>query len=76
MFAHCVSLSAPEGALRLRPGKAGSAAPAGEEETPRSRNLCRSLSARALRLRPGEASSTALAGEEQGDPMLYFEWLP
>ena len=24
----------PEGALRLRPGKAGSAAPAGEEETP------------------------------------------
>ena len=44
----------PEGALRLRPGEAGSAAPAGEEG--------------ALRLRPGKASSAAPAGEEREPP--------
>jgi FdhD protein len=63
----------PEGALRLRPGEAGSAALAGEEGDPTlgtdrsSLPLARGKGA--LRLRPGEAGSAALAGEE-GDPTL------
>jgi FdhD protein len=63
----------PEGALRLRPGEAGSAALAGEEGDPTlgtdrsSLPLARGKGA--LRLGPGEAGSTALAGEE-GDPTL------
>ena len=52
----CGSLP-PEGALRLRPGEAGSAAPAGEEGAT-------ALPEGALRLRPGEAGSAAPAGEE------------
>ena len=52
----CGSLP-PEGALRLRPGEAGSAAPAGEEGAP-------TLGA-ALRLRPGEAEYAAVAGEDR-----------
>ena len=58
----------PEGALRLRPGEAGSAAPAGEEEPTRidSRiTLPLTQDKGALRLRFGEADSAALVGEEQ-----------
>jgi len=55
----------PEGALRLRPGEAGSAAPAGGEGAP---TLVASRTALppegALRLRPGEAGSAAPAGGE------------
>ena len=61
----CGSLP-PEGALRLRPGEAGSAAPAGVEEL--APTLVASRTALppegALRLRPGEAGSAAPAGEE------------
>ncbi|HQS39716.1 hypothetical protein, partial [Polaromonas sp.] len=61
----------PEGALRLRPGKAGSAAPAGEENTP---TLLASRSTLppegALRLRPGKAGSVAPAGEEKTPTLI------
>ena len=54
----------PGGALRLRPGEAGSAAPVGEDGAP---TLVASPTALppggALRLRPGEARSAAPAGE-------------
>ncbi len=59
----CGSLP-PEGALRLRPGKASSAAPAGEEASLRPRMTGRQLTSEvALRLRPGKASSAAPAGQ-------------
>ena len=65
----CTSLP-PEGALRLRPGEAGSAALAGREGTPTLVTACTSLPPEgALRLRPGKAGSAALAGEE-GSPTL------
>ena len=48
----CTALP-PEGALRLRPGKAGSAAPAGEDAAPTLVTSCTALPPRgALRLRP------------------------
>jgi FdhD protein len=63
----------PEGALRLWPGEAGSAAPAGEDEAP---TLVASRTALppegALRLRPGEAGSAAPAGEEGSFGGLVF----
>jgi len=53
----------PEGALRLRPGKAGSAAPAGEDSAPTLPTSCGSLPPEGpLRLRPGKAGSAAPAG--------------
>ncbi|WP_370583725.1 formate dehydrogenase accessory sulfurtransferase FdhD [Polaromonas sp. CG_9.7] len=66
----CGSLP-PEGALRLQPGKAGSAALAGAE-TQNSPALAVSDSAEgALRLQPGKAGSAALAGAEtQNSPAL------
>jgi hypothetical protein len=66
----CSSLP-PEGALRLRPGKAGSAAPAWEDMAP---TLVASRTALppegALRLRPGKASSAAPAWEDMA-PTLF-----
>ena len=60
----CGSLP-PGGALRLRPGEAGSAAPAGEEGAPTLPTAYDSLPPEgALRLRPGEAGSAAPAGGE------------
>ncbi|MBG6076799.1 bifunctional [glutamate--ammonia ligase]-adenylyl-L-tyrosine phosphorylase/[glutamate--ammonia-ligase] adenylyltransferase [Polaromonas sp. CG_9.11] len=60
----------PEGALRLRPGEAGSAAPAGlESSAPTLPAACGSLPPEgALRLRPGEAGSAAPAGLESSAP--------
>jgi xanthine dehydrogenase small subunit len=58
----CGSLP-PGGALRLRAGEAGSAAPAGGEVAPTLPTACGSLPpGGALRLRPGEAGSAAPAG--------------
>ena len=58
----------PEGALRLRPGGAGSVAPADEDV---AATLVASRAALppegALRLRPGEAGSVAPAGKEAAD---------
>ena len=55
----------PEGALRLRPGEAGSAAPAGQEESTKLVALRDALPPKgALRLQPGEAGSAAPAGED------------
>ena len=55
----------PEGALRLRPGEAGYAAPAGEDVAPTPVVARDSLTPEgALRLRPGEAGSAAPAGED------------
>ena len=62
----------PGGALRLRPGKAGSAAPAGED--PASTLVTSSTSPpgglHGLRLRPGKASSVAPAGEERSSGVI------
>ncbi|MBG6074558.1 NAD-dependent DNA ligase LigA [Polaromonas sp. CG_9.11] len=63
----------PEGALRLRPGEAGSVAPAGEyggSTVPDSRGSLPPEGA--LRLRPGEAGSVALAGEDGGSVVPDF----
>ena len=55
----------PEGALRLRTGGAGSAAPAGENDAPTLGTDVSSLPPEgALRLRPGEAGFAAPAGQE------------
>ena len=54
----------PEGALRLQPGEAGSAAPAGEEAQNSSVLVVSDAAEGALRLRPGEAGSAASVGEE------------
>ncbi len=55
----------PEGALRLRPGEAGSAAPAAEDDAPTLPPASGSLlPERALSLRPGEAGSAAPAAED------------
>ncbi len=55
----------PEGALRLRPGRAGSAAPAGEDGASTLPAAGGSLLPEGeLRLRPGEAGSAAPAGED------------
>jgi len=50
----------PEGALRLRPGEAGSAAPAGEDDVSTLFS-----SGNELPLRPGKAGSAAPAGENE-----------
>ena len=60
----CTALP-PEGALRLRPDKAGSAALAVEEGAPMLATLRAALLPEgALRLRPGKAGSASLAVEE------------
>ena len=62
----------PEGALRLQPGEAGSAAPAGGEGTlARATAGAALLPEGALRLRPGEPGSAALAGEEGAGLVFY-----
>jgi xanthine dehydrogenase small subunit len=68
----CSSLP-PDGALRLRPGEAGAAAPAGGEGAPTLATACSSLPPEeALRLRPGEAGSAAPAGHRaRGEPSLH-----
>ncbi|MDI1239134.1 MAG: GNAT family N-acetyltransferase [Polaromonas sp.] len=65
----------PEGALRLRPGKAGSAALAGNNNAPTLGTDVSSLPPEgALRLRPGKAGSAAPAGEEgEGRPFRDFD---
>ncbi|MEO6322924.1 MAG: hypothetical protein ABIR56_19765, partial [Polaromonas sp.] len=61
----------PEGALRLRPGEAGSVAPGGEDGAPMLPTACGSLPPEgALRLRPGKAGSAAPAGFESPAPTL------
>jgi FdhD protein len=61
----CVSQSCGLQGLRLRPGEAGSAAPAGEDGTPTLVASRTTLPPEgALRLRPGKAGSAAPAGEE------------
>ncbi|MEO7953146.1 MAG: prepilin-type N-terminal cleavage/methylation domain-containing protein [Polaromonas sp.] len=62
----------PGGALRLRPGKAGSAAPAGvEEHAPTLATACAALPpGGALRLRPGKAGSAAPARGCGDQPVL------
>ena len=55
----------PEGELRLRPGKAGSTAPVGEEGCPKLVAARIALPPKgALRLRPGKARSVTPVGEE------------
>ncbi|WP_296914029.1 AlkA N-terminal domain-containing protein [Polaromonas sp.] len=55
----------PKGALRLRPGEAGSAAPAGKDSAPTLPGSRGSLPTEgALRLRPGGAGSAAPAGKD------------
>ena len=66
----------PEGALRLRPGEAGSAVPAGEDVAAEPTLLVASRTALppegALRQRPGEAGSAAPAGGDVGSgPTLH-----
>ncbi|HQS00994.1 MULTISPECIES: GNAT family N-acetyltransferase [unclassified Polaromonas] len=69
-----VSSLPPGGALRLRTGEAGSAAPAGEDKAP---TLVASRTALppegALRLRTGEAGSAAPAGE-YGEPRPFRDF--
>ena len=61
----------PKGALRLRPGEAGSAAPAGKDSAPTLPGSHGSLPTEAaLRLRPGEAGSAAPAGEERSPGVI------
>ncbi|HQS33108.1 MAG: adenosine deaminase [Polaromonas sp. 39-63-203] len=61
----------PEGALRLRPGGAGSAAPAGEDPASTLVTSSTSLPPEgALRLRPGGAGSVAPAGEERSSGVI------
>jgi xanthine dehydrogenase small subunit len=72
----CAALP-PEGALRLRPGKAGSAAPAGGEDAPALATACAALPPeRALRQRPGKAGSTAPAGGEEQDSSTLATFQP
>jgi DNA-binding transcriptional LysR family regulator len=59
LFTSCNALP-PGGALRLRPGRAGSAAPAGEDEASTLSSSCN-----ALPLRPGKAGSAASAGDDE-----------
>ncbi|RZJ25351.1 MAG: hypothetical protein EOO54_06610 [Haliea sp.] len=66
----------PEGALRLRAGEAGPAAPAGENDAPTLATSCASgvslplaPGTGTLRLRPGKAGPAAPAGEK-GDGLL------
>ena len=55
----------PEGELRLRPGKAGSTAPVGEEGSPTLVAAGAELPPEGeLRLRPGKARSVTPVGEE------------
>ena len=68
----CAALP-PGGALRLRPGKAGSAAPAcgcGDERALRVVVPTLAVSCNALRLRPGKAGSAAPAGGCGEEPTL------
>ncbi|MDP3605762.1 MAG: peptidogalycan biosysnthesis protein, partial [Polaromonas sp.] len=68
-------LAQEKGALRLRTGEAGSAAPAGNNNAPTLGTDVSSLPPEgALRLRPGEAGSAAPAGEEgKGRPFRDFD---
>ncbi|MDI1268646.1 MAG: GNAT family N-acetyltransferase [Polaromonas sp.] len=67
-------LAREKGALRLRTGEAGSAAPAGENNAPTLPTACGSLPPEgALRLRTGEAGSAAPAGE-YGEPRPFRDF--
>ena len=66
----CTSLP-PEGALRQRPGKAGSAAPAGEDGASPLVTSCTLLPPEgALRQRPGKAGSAVPVGKDGAPPLV------